>query len=56
MLRGENNPNRKKRFLKDLTSILTAWRANKVNSDVIIMSDMNEFIGERKDLNDFLPT
>ena len=28
----------------------TAWRAHKVNSDVIIMVEMNEFIGERKDL------
>ena len=30
-----------------------AWRVKKANSDIIIMADINKFIGERKDLYDF---
>jgi len=52
MIRGVNNPNPKKRFLQDLTSMINAWRDNKVNRDIILMADMNEFIEERKDLHD----
>ena len=53
MLHGVNKHNPKKRFLQDLTSMINAWRDNKVNRDVILMADMNEFIGDRKDLHDF---
>ena len=33
--------------------MITAWRDNKINRDIILVADMNEFIGERKDLHDF---
>jgi len=49
MLSGENKSNPKKQFLKNLTSMLTVWRAKNFDSDVITMADMNEFIGKRKD-------
>ena len=52
MLRGENNSNPNKRVLKNLTSMITAWRAKKVNREVIIMVDMNEFIWGRKYIYD----
>ena len=53
MLRGESQPNPKKRFLKDLASMITQWRSNNTDNDIILMADMNEYIGESKDLQLF---
>ena len=53
MLRREKHPNPKKRFLKNLTIMLKNWRINKEHTEIILMADMNEFIGEKKDLYDF---
>ena len=53
MLRGVRKPNPKKRFLTDLSAMLTAWRKDKPNHDIILMADMNEYIGDTKDLYDF---
>ena len=53
MLRGESQPKPKKRFLKDLSSMITQWRSNNIDNDIILMADMNEFIGDGKDLQLF---
>ena len=45
MKRGINKPNPKKRFLTDLTNMIKNWRKDKENCDIILMADMNEYIG-----------
>jgi len=48
MIRGVKNHNPKKRFLEDLALMITSWRNNSVGGEIILMADMNEFIGEKK--------
>jgi len=52
MLRGVMKPNPKKRFLEDLLTMITNWRLNKENCDIILMADMNEFRGEKQALHE----
>ena len=52
MLRGVKNPNPKKRFLEDLATMITSWR-NSAGGEIILMADMNEFIGDKKALHTF---
>ena len=53
MLRGVKNPNPKKRFLEDLALMIVSWRKNTDDGDIILMADMNEFIGGEKALHTF---
>ena len=53
MLRGVKNPNPKKRFLEDLALMITSWRKNVVGGEIILMADMNEFIGDKTALHTF---
>ena len=53
MLRGVKNPNPKKRFLEDLALMITSWRKNKEDGEIILMADINEFIGDKKALHKF---
>lgn len=53
MLRGEKNHNPKKRFLEALETMIKTWRDNTVNCDIILMADMDEFIGNKRDLHNF---
>jgi len=48
MLRGVKKYNPKKIFLEDLLTMITNWRLNKEDCDIILMTDMNAFIGKNK--------
>jgi len=52
MLRGVKKPNPKKRFIEDLSTMITTWRLNKEDCDIILMADMNKFIGEEQALHE----
>jgi len=56
MIRGVKNHNPKKRFLEDLALMITSWRNNSVGGEIILMADMNEFIGGKKALHIFCQT
>jgi len=53
MLRGVKKPNPKKRFIEDLSTMITNWRLNEEDCDIILMAEMNEFIGENKHYMNF---
>ena len=53
MLKGIKHPNPKKRFLVDLSTMIKNWREDKNNCDIVLMADMNEYIGDKKDLYNF---
>ena len=52
--RGVLNLNPKKAFLKDIRKFIIQWREKGVSNEVILMADMNEYIGDKGELADFL--
>ena len=53
MLHGEKNLNPNKWFLKDLATMIKTWRDNTFNCDIILMENMNEFMGNKHDIHKF---
>jgi len=53
ILRGVKKPNPKKRFLMDLSIMITNWRSNNEDCDIILMANMNEFIGGKQVPHEF---
>lgn len=53
MLRGKRLHNPEKKILKDLAMMIKTWRDNTVDCDIILMADMNEFMGDKQDVYAF---
>jgi len=53
MPRGVKKPNPKKRFIEDLSTMITNWRLNREDCDMILMADMNKLIGGKPALHEF---
>ena len=51
--RGVKNPNPKQVFLKDIGKFINNWRAKGPSNEVILMADMNEYVGDKRGLADF---
>ena len=51
--RGGKNPNPRQAFLTDIGQFMRTWREKDRKREIILMADMNEYIGDKGALHEF---